>query len=215
MEVLVGTGHLHLHVAKPAQAAGDGGSLPRNEARIGHEDDVGLYQLLMLLAPFVKAAGADLFLPFEHELHIAGKLTRSHERLERFRMHVELPFVVVGPAAPDAPILHDRFKRLRPPLVHRILGHHVVVTVHEHRRKGRIDHLLREDDRVALGGHHLRPVGARLEQCLPQPLRRTHHIALVNALRTHRGYPEQFEQLFQESFPVLFDILFYHNIIVV
>ena len=210
VQVLVGAGHLHLHVAESAQAAGDGRGIPCDETRIGNEDDVGFHQLPVFLAPFVKASGAYLLFPFEHELHIARQLPRSHERLERLGVHVELPLVVVGTAAPDAPFLHDRLERLRPPLVHRVFGHHVIVAVHEHRRQRPVDDFFREDHRIALGRHHLGPVGARLEQRIPQPLRRTHHIPLMNALGADRGYPEQLKQLLHEPFPVLFDILFYH-----
>ena len=72
MQVVVGSGDLHFPIAEAAQAAGNAGHVGGYHRGVADEDNVGLEQFLILLAEAVEAATTNLFLAFEHELHIAG-----------------------------------------------------------------------------------------------------------------------------------------------
>ena len=132
VEVLVGSRHLDFHVGQAAQAAGDRGSLHRDHRGVRDEDDVGLEQLLVAAAEVVEALRADLLLALEHEFHVAGQRARRTHRLEGLGVHPELALVVVGAASPDAAVYYDRLEGLRAPLLARVDGHDVVVSVDKH-----------------------------------------------------------------------------------
>ncbi len=124
-------------------------------------------------------------------------------------MHEELPLVVVGAAAPDAAVGHHGLERLGAPLLARIDGHDVVVTVYEHRARLRIDDLLGIYHRIALRGQHFRTVGSRLHEACGQMFGAAHHVGLVLRLCADRGDAQHFEQVVQKALSVLRDVIRY------
>lgn len=110
MQVLVRSRHLDLHVGQSAQSAGDRRRLHRDHRRVRHQYNIGLEQLLVLLAEAIEARRTDLLLAFEHEFHVAGQRIGGAHRLERLGVHPQLSLVVVGAAAPDAAVADDRLE---------------------------------------------------------------------------------------------------------
>ena len=186
MEVLVGPGHFNLHVSQPAQPAGNGGSGHGKHRGIRHQNDVGFQQLFIAAAETVKAGRPDLLLALQHELDVAGKRIGGAHGLERLGVHPQLPLVVVGAAGPNAAVLDDGLERVGPPLGTRVDGHDVVVAVDQHGFSLGIDDFLGVHHRIAVGRHHLGPVGTRLDQSRGEPLGATLHVGLVLGLRADR-----------------------------
>ena len=164
-------------------------------------------------APCRNARRADLFFSLDHELDVARQLAGRNHRLQRFDVHERLSLVVVGPAPPDASVAQNRLERIGLPLVERIDRHHVVVTVHEHGRRSRIDDLLAVNDRITVGRHYLGAVGAGGKKRVAQMLGATDHIAPMRAVGADRRDAQQREKLFDETLPMLVDVSFYffHN----
>ncbi len=132
VQILVGTRYLDLHVGNAAQAACDRRRVERYHRRIGYQYYIGLQKLLVVGAELIQTRRADLLLAFEHELDVARQRIGSAHRLEGLGVHVELPLVVIGTAAPDAAVGHHRLERIGAPLVERIDRHHVVMAVDKH-----------------------------------------------------------------------------------
>ena len=182
VQIAVGSRNGHLYIAQAPQAASDRRHVPAEHAGIRNENHIGTKELLVPGAPCRNARRADLFLSLDHELDVARQLAGRNHRLQRLDMHERLPLVVVGPAPPNTSVAQNRLERVGLPLVERIDRHHVVVTVHEHGRRSRIDDLLAVNDRIAVGRHHLGSVGAGGKKRVAQMLGATDHIAPVRAV---------------------------------
>ena len=124
-------------------------------------------------------------------------------------MHPQLPLVVVRTAGADAALLDDGLEGIGAPLLARIDRHHVVMAVHQYRTRLRIDDLLGIDHRIALGGHHLGPIGSRLDELRGQKLRTALHVGPMLGLGADRRDAQQIEQLADEAILIRLYIMFY------
>ena len=99
-------------------------------------------------------------------------------------MHPKLAFVVVRTSAPDTSLFDDRFERFGPPFVARVDGHHVIVPIDQYGFSFRVDDFFSIDHRIAIGRHHIGPVGSGFAQGCGQPFGAMLHIRFVFGLRT-------------------------------
>ena len=208
MQVAVRPRHFDLNVTQTAQAAGDRRHLPRQQAGIRNQNDVGSQQLPVQAAPSGDAARTDLLFAFDHKFHIARERAGLQHGFQRLDMHIKLSLVVVGAARPDPAVADDRFERIGLPPVGRIDRHHVVMAVDQHGLSRRIDDFLGVNDRISFSGHHFGAVGSGTHQQSGQQFGTTHHVGRMHALRTDGRNPQQFEQLPDETLLVFVDIRF-------
>ncbi len=124
-------------------------------------------------------------------------------------MHPQLPLVVVGAAGPNAAVLDDGLERVGPPLGTRVDGHDVVMAVDQNGFGLGVDDFLGVHHRIAVGRHHLGPVGTRLDQSRGEPLGATLHVGLVLGLRADRRDTQQVEQLADETLLIGVYIMLY------
>ncbi len=212
MQILVRPRHLYLHIRQAAQPARDRGGIHRYHRCVRHQYYIGREQLFVVGAELVEARRTDLLLALKHEFHVARQRIGRAHRLERLGVHKELPFVVIRAAPPYSAVRDRRLERLGAPLFARIDGHNVVMTVNQHRFGRWVDYLFGVHHGIALGGHDIGTIGARLHERGRQPLGATLHVRLVLRLRADRRYPQQFEQFVEKTIAVYTYIImsFFH-----
>ena len=138
-----------------------------------------------------------------------GELAAAHQVLKGLDVHEQLALVVVGPAAPDGPVVDLRVEGIVVPFVQRLHWLDVVVAVDQHGTGLRVDDLLAEDDRMAGGLADAGFVGARFEQQVGEGLGAEIHICLVFGLGADGWDAQERKQLFEEALPVLLDVFFH------
>ena len=215
VEVLVRAGDGHFQIGEAAHAAVDGRDLLGDHRGVGHEDDIGLQEFLVLLRPGGQRRTAHFLFALEDELHVMPQETLLEQELEGLQVHEQLALVVVRAAGvdgflPGGRVLgEDRLERIGAPLLQRLRRLHVVVAVHEHRLRGAGHGLDAVDDGVALGLVHGSLVGAGRDKQFRQAAGAAVHVGLVFRLRADGGDAQQGEKLLEEAFAVLFDIGFH------
>ena len=182
VQVGIGALHLYLHVAQAPQPNRDGGDIAGEHRGVGHQDHVGLDQLLMVIEPQRQRARANLLLALQHELDVAGQRMGGHHELEGLGVHEALPLVVIGPATPDVAILDHGLEGLGAPLIDGVHGHDIVVPVDQDRGQLLIEDLLPIDHRGPYRGHHLGPIGPGFQQRVAPVFRGAYHVLRVRGL---------------------------------
>ena len=150
----------------------------------------------MGFAEAVEAAGAYLFLAFNHEFYVAGQLSGLNHEFEGLGLHEALSLVVVGTAGPDFAVFDDRLERSGAPFGEGFHGHDVHVAVDQHGGFLRVDDFFAIGDGIAHGGHHFGFVAAGLQQIFSPFFGTAHHVCLVLTFGTDGWNADEVEQFF-------------------
>src|SRR5690606_25130342 len=185
VQVAVGSGNFHFHVAQAAQASRNGRMLQRYNGSVGYKNDIRLETFLVFSYESAEVVGAHFFLSLYHELDVAWELVMFDHRLKCLHMHVGLAFVVRRATGIYLVILDDRLKGRGVPFFYRIGRLHVVVSVHQHGGKRWIFYFFTIDNGVSfrLADFHL--VGAGVDKFAFQKFR---GLAYILAMATISAY---------------------------
>ena len=185
VQVAVGSGHFHLHVAQSSQSRRDGRHVVRDDARVAHQDHVRREALAVRFEEIFEVNRPHFFLAFDHEFDVARNLVRGHHGFKRLHVHEELALVVTRASGENRALgvqfrLFDHgFKRGAVPQLDGIRRLNVVVAVHQHRRLGGVHQLLSVHHGVPVGRHHFHVVRPRLAQVLGHHLGALQRVARV------------------------------------
>ena len=213
MQVTVRPCHLYLPIRQSAQAGRQGRRFLAYHTRIRNKNDIGGEQLFVSRTEIAETDRADLLFSFEDKLKVAVQNPRLQSRLKPFNLNHRLPLIIVGTTCIDPSVAYLGFERVALPQLQRLGRHHIVMSVHEHRRRRSRNDTLGIHHRIASCRHHFRTRRPRSEQQLFPPLGTLDHVRLMLALRTHRRDTQQTEPLVTKAVLMSFDIRsYFHNI---
>ena len=212
VDILVRSRDADLHVLHAAHAGVDGRNLVGDHRGVGNENQVAGEFLAVGLHPCSQARGTDFLFALDHKLDVVAEFLLADQVFEHLDVHEVLALVVVRTAAPDGAVLDDRFVRLCVPELERFFRLDVIVAVDHDGGGLRIEFLLRKDHRVAGRLADLRRVDAGCLEQFYNLLRAAVHILLVDGIGADGRDAELLEELVEETFFVLLDVLFhFHN----
>ena len=199
VEVRLGGAHRDLGVAQTPQRGVDRRPLGREVRHVGDEHHVSLGALGLAAQQLEQHAAAVLFLAFDQEAEVDGRVTACLDRLEQAE---HLAFVVGGAAGEHPAVANGRFERRRAPLVERIGRLHVVVAVDEER--GRAGHFRAHapHDRMRFARDELHLAAAEASELAGHPFRRRPAIGVVRGEGRDRGDAEEGAELAEQTIGV-------------
>ena len=206
VQVTVRPGHFHFHVAQPAQAGIDAGHIVGDHRGVADQYDVGLEALLVVLHELPQVVATHLLFALDHHLHVARQASVLDHRFHGLHVHVELAFVIRAPPGVDEPVLHHRIEGAAVPKVQWVRGLHIVVTINQHGRLGRVDDLLPINDRMSLGGAYFHLFQPGFLHTLFHGFSAPGDIGLVLGIGAHTGDAQEVQQFVQEALLLAFDV---------
>ena len=150
---------------------------------------------------------ADFFFAFEDEFHIVLQQAVAYEIFEGFDLNERLSFVVVRAARPNMAVAHLRFEGIGVPKVEGFGRHYVIVGIHQHGGRGRIDQLLGVHQGIAGRGHHLRAVAAGFQEQLAPAFGTAINVGATFGVSTHARDANERKEFFEKAGFVLGNIV--------
>ena len=215
VQVPVGAGDFHFHVAQTAESRGDGRHVVGNDARVAHQHHVGGQAFLVLAQKILQVDRAHLLFSFNHELDVARDLVGGHHGFKRFDVHEELAFVVAGATSEDGALgmqlrlLDHRLESRAVPQVDGVGRLHVVMSIHQHRRLGAVHQLLAVHHRVALGGHYFHVVCTCFSEVVCHDVRALQGVLRIGRIGRNAWDAQQLQQLLQHPFAMRVHVIFH------
>jgi len=200
---VIGPGELNLQVSQATETIDDRRNALGDEACVRDKRHVRAQQLSMVPDERLEARAPALLLALKDALQVDGRRAlRLGPGLHRLDVGVELSLVVRCPPCEDVVADDRRLEGRALPEFQRIRGLDIVVTVDQDRGSGWVGPgQLCEDDRMAGGEHHLRPLESGFFQSVPKPVGCRPNVVLVPGLRADAGDAQEIRQFCQE--PVL------------
>ncbi len=149
-----------------------------------------------------------LFFTFKKQLNIDWRVTGCQQRLGGLELSDHMAFAIYRAARVDFIVALNRLEWRRVPSIGNVRRLHVIVTVHQHRRRiVACAQPLAVNNGVSCGSNRFRSVKTDALQVGNQPCRCALYVLRIFWHRTHAGNAQQFFQLFTESWRVVEGIL--------
>ena len=207
VQVAVRSRYFNLPIGQTAQTRGERGEFGGEHRRVAHQNHITAQQFAVRREEGRERGTADFLFAFENELHIVLQQTVAHEIFEGFDLNERLSFVVVRAARPNEAVAHLRFEGIGVPKFERFGRHHVIVRIHQHGGRGRIDQLLGVHQGIAGRGHHLRAVAAGFQEQLAPAFGTAVNVGATFRVSTHARNANERKEFFEKAGFVLGNIV--------